>query len=492
MKILLDTNILIPLEDSGKVLPDDFATMKRLCSKLSWEILVHPKQYEDIQADKDETRRVLMQSRLKQYSKLPSPPSVTEDWRQKYSISENSRQDQVDNSILFALFRGAISYLITEDVGVHKKAKRISCPEKVLRLTQILNILQKQASLKKMPPPAGLAKKYLYEIDTNQPFFDSLREEYDGFDEWYRRSAEKHRKAWCITENEKLLALCIYKEEENERITDSGYQANGRVLKLCTLKVGVAVRGQKYGERLLYSAFIFAMEENFNSVYLHTHGEEHELLVALCEEYGFNKVGTYQDDDVLLKEMQPPLSSDLSPLNYAIQYYPHIKGCDETSHFIVPIQPQYHEVLFPDISECSKGLFKDDHGIYPTPSRTIKKAYICHANINKIKLGDNLLFYRTRDRKSIEALGVVEKVVRSKKADEFLPLVSKRTVFSNAKIEELTKSECLVILFRLQRYFKVPIKSNELEKMSIKGAIQTIRQVPSDQFNQIYSKGISI
>ena len=479
MNVLIDTNVLIPLEDTNQPLKNDLAEMKRLCSEMNWKLLLHPAQFEDIARDQDKTRRKIMESRLAQYSQLSSPPVVEKEWLEKNEIKQDTDNDKVDNALLFALCRSAAKYLITEDKGIHKKASILDYSEHILRLSQFLSILRKNFYRNKSSPPAGLTEKFLYEIEVEQPFFNSLRNTYENFDKWYKKSATNHRRAWCITKKSVILAICIYKKEQGSTVvTDNGDILNNP-LKLCTFKVSENARGQKYGERLLYSAFKFAHENNLSYVYLHARGREHELLISLCEEYGFKKIGSYKGDDVLVKDMIKPNKSALSALEYSIKYYPYFKFDKNTNSYVIPIIPEYHETLFPDISNTSEELFRDCPEMYSTASHTIKKAYVCHANIRTIKAGDIVLFYRSHDRKSIQVIGIVEKSVVSKDIEEIVALTSKRTVFTKKQLCYFSEKDCLIILFRMQQTLKKEIK---LDKSIIKGPIQSIRKISWEIF----------
>lgn len=42
------------------------------------------------------------------------------------------------------------------------------------------------------------------DIDLNDVFFNSLRESYEGFDEWYKRKAQEGAKALTYIESEEL------------------------------------------------------------------------------------------------------------------------------------------------------------------------------------------------------------------------------------------------------------------------------------------------
>lgn len=489
MNVLIDTNILIPLEDTARELPPKFAEFKRLCTGLSYRLLIHPAQKADIKRDKNEVRREIVLSRINQYEEIQSPPNLSAAELGLYGWSQQNDNDRVDNLLLHSLCRGAIHFLITDDIGIHKKAKVTAYQETVFRFDQFLTHLKEKVK-PQATIPFGLEHRYLHEFDVSQVFFDSLRSGYPGFNEWYLNSARKQRKAWCVTngnEGNTLLAICIYKEEENETIVDGGLPLNGRVLKLCTLKVSEEVRGRKLGERLLYSAFKYAHEGRCKWVYLHTFGEEHRLLVSLCEEYGFKFAGNYGKDEVYLKEMQPRIENDEMPaLEYSKIYFPHYRSGENVQKFLVPIKPGYHNQLFADISDITNTFFANDPSMYAAPANTIKKAYLCHASTRKIKSGDILLFYRTQDRMSIEAIGIVEIAIHTTDLNEANSLVTKRTVYKDTEVERLLEKKTLIILFRLQKYIE-PIRKHELENAGLIGPYQSIRQIDNDKFNEVFS-----
>ncbi len=488
MLLLIDTNILIPLEDTAKELPQDFADFRRICADLDYQIFIHPEQASDINRDKNKERREIVLSRIRQYPQIPNPPSLTDKELGAYGWNQNKDNDRVDNLLLHALNRGAVHFLITNDSGIHKKSKKIDCHESVFRFEQFLSFL-KEKSKPESQVPSGLKERYLHEFDVKMPFFDSLRNGYPGFNEWYIKCAQSQRKGWCISraESTEPQAMCIYKVEENVSIVDNGAILPGKILKLSTLKVSEEVRGRKLGERLLFAAFKYANDQKINWVYLHTYGKEHELLVALCEDYGFVYAGEYGKDQVYLKQMTPPENEDSNqtPLDFSIKYYPHFMQDEIINKFLVPIKADYHNQLFADISDITDTFFADDPTMYKAPANTIKKVYLCHAKVKKIRAGDILLFYRTGDRKSIEAIGVVEKTLRTQDFNSLSKIVAKRTVFNNSELQRMLEKEVLVLLFRLQRYIS-PISGTLLEKNGLKGPYQSIRVVDHKVYNEVF------
>lgn len=481
MNILLDTNIIIPLEDTSRVLDTSFAELRRLAVEQQHCLYVHPMQVADINRDKDQERKRIVLSRIKQYSKIDNPPVLSDEECAELGLSNSNDNDKVDNNVLFALYRGAVHLLVTNDEGIHKKASKIGIQDKVYRLEQFLDFLRKYSNSPISYSYTGVQDRYMYEIDKKQPFFDSLRQAYDGFDNWYQTSAGKKRKCWCIEDDKgQVAAICIYKLEKDEKLTDEGDIVNGTILKLCTFKVDAQARGKKLGERLLYIAFDYCVKNNIDWVYLHTFGNEQKTLVGLCEDYGFYNLGKYKQDDVYIKPMKLQ-KGEFDSLDSLIRYYPYFQDGVDVQKFIVPIQPKYHEDLFPDFSDLKGSLFESDQNLYSCQGNTIKKAYLCHSNIKTIKKGDVLLFYRSHDRKSIQCIGIVEDVFFSENIDEILPVISKRTVYTYADLNEILKQKTLVILFRFIALDK-EITFKSIASVGIKGNIQSIRKISNEQY----------
>lgn len=210
MNILLDTNIIIPLEDTGRILESSFAELRKLSTEQQHCLYIHPMQIQDINRDTNIERRNIVLSRLAQYSQIENPPVLSIAERDNLGLHQANDNDKVDNNVLFALYRGAAHILVTNDDGIHKKATKIGISDKVYRLDQFIQFLQHSSSKKTSLDYTGVREKYLYEINKGQSFFDSLRRSYNGFDNWYHKSASQQRKCWCIEDcNNNVIAICI-------------------------------------------------------------------------------------------------------------------------------------------------------------------------------------------------------------------------------------------------------------------------------------------
>lgn len=100
-----------------------------------------------------------------------------------------------------------------------------------------------------------------------------------------------------------------------------------------------------------------------------------------------------------------------------------------------------------------------------------------------MKCGDILFFYQSHSEKTIQVCGIVEKLSRSKKVEEILTITGKRTVYNQAEIKKMrkTQKEKLVILFRQAKNLKQKIKFDDLlEQSLVKGVPQTITKLSQE------------
>ena len=489
MKVLFDTNILIALEKPGEILPEPLAEMVRLARELKYEICVHPAQVEDLKRDRDERRREVQLSRIRQYPELDDPPIPTRTALEALAWSEANDNDRIDNLLLFAVKRSAASILVTEDRRMHAKAKRADFADRVHDAEDFLGYLREQAGTDRSVGTecVNVETVFVSHLDSGDALFDSLRADYAAFDLWFAKCAEEGRRAWVVRNGDAIAALCIFKEETDEWVGADGTVLAGRSLKLCTFKV--VTLGKKLGERLLYVALLYAWRNGFRHVYLHTRSDEQAHLVRLLGDFGFENCGrhcTCSEDDVYVKPMRPKgdetLNSRRDFLDFSIRYYPSVRFGEPIHHYLVPIQPLFHERLFPD-AQRQLSLF----GQSSSEANAIRKAYLCRSPSKTLGAGDLLFFYQSRNAKSVECFGFIESIARLSDPDEILPLVSKRTVYSELEIREMvTKGPILVILFRFIRLFDKPISLAELRKGGVRNTIRSIQELPEHAFDALF------
>ncbi|MFH2059833.1 MAG: hypothetical protein ABIJ59_13145 [Pseudomonadota bacterium] len=122
------------------------------------------------------------------------------------------------------------------------KDKKTDLQSRVLYLRDAIDLL-KDFFDKTPPPPPSVEERKVYAIDETDPIFDSLRQDYKGFDDWLQKCKREHRNAYVIKDkgNLCLAGICIHKKEDGLLTGESG-----KTLKLCTFKVSDHQHGNQY------------------------------------------------------------------------------------------------------------------------------------------------------------------------------------------------------------------------------------------------------
>jgi hypothetical protein len=477
MRILIDTNIFIPMEDSANVLDAKMAELHRLASG-KHQLMVHPASRDDIARDKNVTRREIMLQRLDKYLELESPPLFIPNEEEDLVGLPKKDNDRVDNLILLALHRNCVHWLITLDKGLRKKAKELGEYERVLTVDNAISSLLKLEH-EERPLYPNIVDVPCYTLNLNDVFFDTLRIGYDDFDTWFtEKCAKTGRSAWACMNGGLIQAIAVYKPEDSPIVTLDKKGLPGKVLKLCTFKV--VKRGYKIGELLLKQAFNYAIENAIEYVYVTVDPGQHILLEDLFSEFGFVEYGTDSKgrDKVLVKEFPsiPPANS-MSPLEYAIKYYPAIK-VDGNQAFLIPIRPEYHTTLFPELMQQGDFFLSVEN----SAGNAIKQAYLSHSPIKSVRPGDIIFFYRTKDQMAITTYGVVDQFHIEMEAEAIFQWVAKRTVYSYEDIQKMAGKKVKVILFRLVGHLDNPVEFERLKDLNIvNGPIQSLITLSADK-----------
>src|SRR5690554_1908201 len=113
------------------------------------------------------------------------------------------------------------------------------------------------------------------DIDLNDIFFDSLRESYREFDDWFRRKSDE--KAYIIVNDRKELDGFLYLKLENGPIIDVKPIIDAEVvLKIGTFKINP--HSTRLGERFIKKSLDHAIVAKADICYV-TLFEKHEALL---------------------------------------------------------------------------------------------------------------------------------------------------------------------------------------------------------------------
>ncbi|GIO28295.1 GNAT family N-acetyltransferase [Ornithinibacillus bavariensis] len=290
-----------------------------------------------------------------------------------------------------------------------------------------------------------LKYNYFKNINLNDPFFDSLKQDYEEFEDWFRSKGNK--KAYYYENNEGIQAFLYLKIEAEElKDTDPQFPFEKRI-KIGTLKINP--HGTKLGERFIKKAIDHAVDNDIKELYV-TVFPKHKSLIALLEKYGFTIKGKKKTkngiENMMFKRFDE-LTGDI------VKDYPVVKTSNNKI-YLLGIYPQYHTKMFPDsiLDNESYDLVKD-----VSHTNSIQKIYICFMKrAASIKKGDIIVIYRTKDEKGpaeYRSVATSVCVVEDKKLksdfndfESYYSYCKKHSVFSDEELHKMYAKENLVVL----------------------------------------------
>lgn len=300
--------------------------------------------------------------------------------------------------------------------------------------------------------------KLFKEINLDDPFFNSLKEDYAEFEEWFKR--KKNERAFLFEDEDGVQAFLYLKVEEEPLNTTPPIPLKKRV-KVGTLKINS--RGTKFGDRFIKKAIDFAIFNKTQELYV-TVFPKHEKLIEILDGYGFNKVGTKTTqngtEDVMVKSLDP---NEFDTNKNIRKNYPLISK-KKDSH-LLSIYPEFHTRLFPDSilnTEDPSQVIKD-----VSYANSIEKVYICKmSDVANIQPGDNVVIYRTAENnKRAEYSSVATSIcttieVKTKNdfnnADELIEYCRKTSIFTEKEIRKFYMENQTVIVIKMLYCYALP------------------------------------
>ena len=341
--------------------------------------------------------------------------------------------------------------------------------------------------------------KTFAELDLEDSFFDSLKESYPEFKEWFYKKIKRGESAYVFFDNYgkiiDFLYLKIEREEMNDVIPTQPIKTR---LKVGTFKV--KPRHTHRGERFMKKIMDCAIAEDVDEIYVTIFPKpELHYLIYLFERYGFHHVANKHhdiggDEYVLVKNMR------LIEGNI-IKDYPFV-STENSSKKILAIKPNYHTALFPDSILNNENPYDLVQDISPTNS--INKIYICWMkDIETLSQGDILLIYRTNDGKGyanyrsvITSVCTVDEIKTFKdfeNEEDFIAYASQNSVFSTDDLRKYYRYKnnfkVVKMLYNVA-FTKKVIRKTLLEDVGLdKDAYWGFMPITDEQFKHIIKLG---
>ena len=388
MKALLDTNIIIHRE-ANKIVSQDIGILYRWLDRGQYTKCIHSATIAEVKKNPNKETVDLFLVKLESYEVIEIPSPLQDEVKTVSEQFDTTDNDKVDTVLLNEVFVGRVDILITEDKKIHKKALELGIQDKVFTIDSFLEKTFAEHPELVNYKVLNVQKLKFGKIDLNDTFFNSLKEDYAGFDKWFIKKYDEEAYITINSNNGMLLSFLYLKvEDENENYSNINPQfSSKRRLKIGTFKV--ISNGFRLGERFMKIIFDNALKNHVQEIYVTVYDKrpEQRRLIDLLEQWGFVLWGTKGEGElVYVRDFSPQFN-----IENLKSCFPYIsKG---RNVYVVPIYPEYHTELLPDsiLNTESPEEFIEDF-----PHRNcINKVYVSRAMEPYPNIGDILVFYRT-------------------------------------------------------------------------------------------------
>lgn len=200
-------------------------------------------------------------------------------------------------------------------------------------------------------------------IDVKDPFFDSLKSDYKGFETWYE--SKKDKNALTFLDHNGLHAFMYLKREDEEIHLVDKVLPNVPRVKIGTLKLDETITRNRLGEGFIGVALWNWQKSKREEIYV-TVFPKHATLIALFEKFGFINVGKKTNGEYVLLRSR-------KKVDYSTPYtsFPFVSPNTKKGG-ILPINDGFHDRLFP----YSDTVYKLKEIEESTAGNGITKVYI--------------------------------------------------------------------------------------------------------------------
>lgn len=438
MKALLDTNIIIHRE-SNRILNRDIGILFKWLDKGKYVKCIHPITVNEINKNSNQDTVKTLNVKLDCYEILKTIAPLSDKVKLAINGIDVNSNDVNDTILLNEVYCDRVDLLISEDKKKHKKASLLGISDKIFTIDSFLEKVVSENPELIDYKVLSVTKKHFGNIDLNDSFFDSFKEDYFGFDKWFNKKSDEI--AYVTYNNSNILSFLYLKVEGvEENYSDiSPLFLPKKRLKIGTFKV--VSNGVRLGERFLKIVFDNALQNKVEEIYvtIFDKREEQKRLINLMEEWGFvfygKKKSNSGEELVYVRDFKP----NYNHLNPKLTY-PFITN--KTKVFLVPIYPDYHTELLPDSilkNESPENFIENE------PHRNaISKVYISRSIERNVEKGDILIFYRTAEQGKnayhsavITTIAITEgKIEKILDQNDFIMKCRKRSVFTDDELKK--------------------------------------------------------
>lgn len=307
MRALLDTNIVIHRENV-KATNLSIGQLFHWLDALHYEKVIHPYTVNELRKYSSDQIQKLYDAKLAAYTQMKSVAKQTPDFLKLLNDTPKTDNDLIDNQLLFELYCGRADILITEDRKMRIKAQKLGIEDRVFTINAFITKATAENPDLIEYKYLSVKKEFFGNIDVTNSFFDTFREDYPEFEQWFAKKCDEEAYICHNDRGEILGFLYLKTEDESENYNDISPRFNPtRRLKVGTFKVEAS--GFRLGERFIKIIFDNAIERHLNEIYVTLFMDRPELkaLYDLLIRWGFFEYGIKctdgKEETVLVKKL---------------------------------------------------------------------------------------------------------------------------------------------------------------------------------------------
>ncbi len=283
--------------------------------------------------------------------------------------------------------------------------------------------------------------KKFSEIDLDDAFFNSLKNDYHGFEDWFNRTAEAGATALVFEDENGIGAFVALKDEEEQIQLQNSLLPSRRRIKIRTFRIAERYRRLRIGEGAIGLLLWKWLHSNAEEIYLTVY-EKQQALISQFERFGFRLAGVNTSgENVYIKSRTDVDFSD------PFKSFPFIHdGFDHAGYII--IDDNYHDTMFAYSELANKAALHTK--ISSSVSNGVSKIYVGQAPRPVHYIGEPVLVYRKytqgngkRYRSCITSFCIVTDIIQAKannhylmSFDELKERIGNKSVFNEYELQQ--------------------------------------------------------
>lgn len=325
-------------------------------------------------------------------------------------------------------------------------------------------------------------------LDVENPFFNSLRDDYPGFNSWLSRKGGED--AYVLVDNNQLLGFLYLKDEEeaDDSITPS-FDIRRR-LKIGTFKINP--HGTVLGQRFLSIILRRMLNDGYDFTYV-TLFPKQTALINLFEKFGFRKWGTKNNGELVYYK-------NLEVFNDIYRDFPRLSLQYPTKKYLLSIFPRYHTKMFPESQlRTERHHYVEDLSV----TNSSEKIYISAARqVPEMRPGDHIVIYRTAEEgipaefssvaSTICTVSEVKQITDFENFDNFLEYCGRGTIFSQEELQKFWQDQypryIIKMLYNVSLNKRI-IRRDLRDSVGINAQRWTCVELSDNQFRDILEMG---